>query len=471
MIFDELVERFEQNDRGITHLLAARHGQIVGEWYRPHRSRTIPHMLHSATKSFVSTGVGIAVDEGRLSLEDKFVDFLTAEQVRTAQPGIERLTIADLLTMRTGHAEGTSGVVWRNLRTSWIDAYLQVPITGTPGESFIYSSGTSHMLSMCLHKATGMPADEYLRPRLFDPLEFSAISWDKDPEGFCSGGNGLTTNILDFLKWGQLYLNGGVWAGRRLVSRDWVQTSLARHVDVGSLEWTGEAYVTGASADPAAGEGYGYQIWNRPHGAYASGVFGQYCVLVPEADAVVAVFSSMTSKESDPLSAELIDALRSDGFASFAAPFTDSLTADRVADAARYVSGMLAGEFASADQVTKLAFSIEHADAGPLLHVRGHDSSGAVEFTAGIEGDHETRSALGAPSLHHSYTEVTTSVARVKRRGPWWVEVLVDYPVTPFTDRFSFRLTTDGILRYGRSVNVNSQDTELDDAVLHRRDA
>ncbi|MFD5215497.1 serine hydrolase domain-containing protein [Microbacterium sp. NPDC058345] len=471
MIFDELVERFERQDRGITHLLAARNGRVIGEWYRPHRSRTTAHMLHSATKSFVSTGIGMAVDEGRLNLDDRLADFLTLEQVRSAQPGVELLTIADLLTMRTGHAEGTSGVVWRTLSTSWIDAYLQVPIAGTPGESFIYSSGTSHMLSMCLQKATGLPADEYLRPRLFDPLDFGTISWDRDPDGYCSGGNGLTMNVLDFLKWGQLYLNGGVWDGRQLVSREWVDASLARQVDVGSLGWTGDGYVAGASADPGAGEGYGYQIWNRPHGAYAAGVFGQYCVLVPEADAVVAVFSSMTSRESDPLSADLIEALRSEQFASFVAPFTGALTTDGVPDSARYVSGMLDGEFASPDETTKLMFSVEHRHSGALLHVQGHDRSGPVEFTAGIDADHEGRSAMGAPSLHHSYIEPTTSVARLTRRGPWWVEVLVDYPITPFVDRFSFRLSTDGLIRYSRSVNVNSQSTELAEVALHRRNA
>jgi CubicO group peptidase (beta-lactamase class C family) len=470
VIFDEIVRRFERQDRGITHFLAARGGRVVGEWYRPRRSRTTPHMLHSATKSFVGTGIGIAIGEGLLNLDDKLVDFLTAEQVRSAEPGIEQLTIADMLTMRTGHAEGTSGVVWRNLRTSWIDAYLRVPLTSTP-KSFIYSSGTSHMLSMCLHRATGMAADEYLTPRLFEPLGFAEVSWDKDPEGFCSGGNGLTLNILDFLKWGQLYLNGGAWAGTRIVSRDWVEASLARHVDVGSLTWTGDGYAAGASAGSDLGEGYGYQIWNRPHGAYASGVFGQYCVLVPEADAVVAVFSSMTSKESEPLSAELIDALRSDEFSSFSPPFEDALTTDDLTTPARFVSGMLNGDFASEDGKTRLVFSLERGEDGPLLHAAGHDAAGAVDFVAGIDRAHDRGGALGAPSLHHSYTEETRTAASVSRRGPWWVEALVDYPSTPFVDRFSFRLETDGVIRYRRSVNVNSQSTELPDIILRRSEA
>lgn len=467
MIFDEIVRRFERQDRGITHLLAARDGRVVGEWYRLRRSRTTPHMLHSATKSFVSTGVGMAVAEGRLSLEDRLMEFLTAKQRSLAKPEIGQLTIADLLTMRTGHAEGTSGVVWRNLGTSWIDAYLQVPFAATP-KAFIYSSGTSHMLSMCLQRATGVPADEYLRPRLFEPLGFAEVSWDRDPEGICSGGNGLTLNILDFLKWGQLYLEGGTWQGRQIVSRDWVEASLARHVDVGSLTWTGEGYGTGGQSDDDAGEGYGYQIWNRPHGAYASGVFGQYCVLVPEARAVVAVFSSMTSAESGPLSAEIIDGLCSEEFSSFSPPSTSALTAEDLPGTARYVSVMLAGSFTSEDAATRLTFSVEQGRGGEVLRVRGHDAAGPVDIAAGIDRDHESRAALGAPSLHHSYTEQTRAIAVATRRGPWWVEVTVDYPHTPFTDRLTFRLETDGVIRYGRSVNVNSQSTALADTVLHR---
>lgn len=469
MILDEIVHRFRREDRGITHLLAARGGRVVAEWYAPRRSRTTEHMLHSATKSFVSTGIGMAIDEGTMSLGDRLGDFLTAGQARRAKPEVARLTIVDLLTMRTGHADGTSGVVWRNLRTSWIDAYLQVPLAEAE-KSFIYSSGTSHMLSVCLQRATGLPADEFLMPRLFEPLGFSPISWDKDPDGFCSGGNGLTMNVLDFLKWGQLYLDGGQWAGRQLVSREWVEASLSRHVDVGSLAWTGDGYAAGESLGPGEREGYGYQIWNRPHGAYASGVFGQYCVLVPEADAVVAVFSSMTSKESDPLSAEIIDALRAESFASFTPPFEGALTAERPSSDADVVSGMLEGRFVSEDGGTDLSFSVTNGEGGAVLSISGRDAAGAVDVAAGIGREHARLGALGAPSLHHSYTEDTPAVGIVTRRGPWWLEAVIDYPVTPFVDRFTFRLESAGEIRYGRSVNVNSQSTGLADVALRRSD-
>jgi CubicO group peptidase (beta-lactamase class C family) len=467
VILDEIVQSFAQGDRGITHLLAARGGRVIGEWYAPLRSRTSPHMLHSATKSFIGTGIGLAIDEGRLSLEDRLVDFLTDAQVRGAEAGIEEITIADMLTMRTGHASGTSGVVWRNLRTSWIDAYLRVPVSGIPGKDFMYSSGTSHMLSVCLQKATGLPADEYLRARLFEPLGFAETTWDKDPEGYCSGGNGLSINVVDFLKWGQLYLDRGRWEGRQIVPAEWVDTSLARHVNVGSLVWTGDGFDAIETDDAEAGPGYGYQIWNRQGGAYADGIFGQYCVILPEADTVVAVFSSMMSKQSEPFSAAVINAARSAEMTAFVPPFSGTLTADADSDT-HVVAGILDGVFTSPDGDTSLSFSVESTENGALVSVRGHDSAGALDFAAGIGHQHESIVSLGAPSLHHSYTERTRAVGVLERRGPWSVEIVLTYPVTPFTDRFSFHLETDGVLRYNRSVNVNSQDTAVPDVVLRR---
>lgn len=468
MILDELIKTYAREDRGITHLLAVRDGRIVAEWYRPRRGRMSPHMLHSAVKSFVSTGIGMAVEEGKLALDDRLIDFLTPDQIENAVPGVEQLTIANMLTMRTGHREGTSGVVWRTLETSWVDAYLEVPITGTPGRDFMYSSGTSHMLSMCLQRATGLPADEYLQPRLFEPLKFSTVTWDRDPDGICSGGNGLTINILDFVKWGQLYLNGGVWNGRRIVDKGWVDASLARHVDVGSLVWTGDGFGADSTTPPGEGEGYGYQIWNRPGGNYASGIFGQYCVIVPEANTVVAVFSSMTSTESDPLSLDLIEASRSSAFARFAAPRADDLLLEDAPGDADTIAAMLTGTFLADDGETKLAFKLIDAPAGTALRVSGHDPAGALDFTAGIGHVHDYLGPLGSPSLHHSYTQVTPAFASVERVGPWSLNARVTYPVTPFEDHFSFVLETDGVVTYSRRVNVNSQSTALSEVTLRR---
>lgn len=468
MILDELVKTYARGDRGITHLLAVRDGRIVAEWYRPGRRRMSPHMLHSAAKSFVSTGIGMAVEEGKLTLDDRLVDFLTRDQVEKAVPGVEQLSIGNMLTMRTGHREGTSGVVWRTLDTSWVDAYLQVPITGTPGRDFVYSSGTSHMLSMCLQRATGLPADEYLQPRLFEPLEFSKFTWDRDPDGISCGGNGLTINVLDFVKWGQLYLNGGEWNGRRIVGEDWINASLTRHVDVGTLVWTGDGFGSDNTTPPGEGEGYGYQIWNRPGGSYASGIFGQYCVIVPEANTVVAVFSSITSKEADPLSLDLINASRSSAFGCFTAPLTDNLLPGDEPGDAEAISAMLTGTFVSDDGGTALAFEVIETPGGAALRVQGHDRAGALEFTAGMGHAHHFVGPLGSPSLHHSYTEVTPAFASLERVGPWSVEVRVTYPVTPFEDQFSFTLQTDGVVTYSRRVNVNSQGTGLPEVALRR---
>jgi len=410
----------------------------------------------------------MAMEEGILSMDDKLFDFLTDEQKTVAVPGAEQLTLTHLLTMRTGHREGTSGVVWRNLKTSWIEAYLQAPITGTPGKDFMYSSGTSHMLSMILQKSTGLPIDEYLRPRLFEPMGLSDFTWDKDPDGICSGGNGLTLDVLDFLKWGQLYLNKGRWNGQQLVPEHWVLDSMKRHVDVGSLVWTGEGFGLDGSTKPGEGEGYGYQIWNQPGGSYASGIFGQYCVVIPETNTVIAVFSSMTSKESGPLSYDLIAAGRNKEFTSFEAPLCTTLDLESAQTPVSIAAAQFTGTFESIDGNTSLSFEIVSTSNGPALRASGTDEAGHVDFTAGIGFTQSYMGRLEAPSLHHSYVQDTQVLATATHVGPWSFEVEVSYPVTPFEDHFSFVLATDGALQYKRHVNVNSQGTGLPSTVLHR---
>lgn len=467
MILDEIVRSYNDGDRGITHLVAARDGQVIAEWYRHPVGRESPHMLHSATKSFVSVAIGMALDEGALSRDDKLVDYLRPEQVAIAAPGVEDITVAHMLTMRTGHQMGTSGVAWRKLDTSWVDDYLRVPITGTPGKDFIYSSGTSHMLSMVLQKATGLPADEYLRPRLFDPLEFGFVSWDRDPDGICSGGNGLTINVVDFLKWGQLLLDRGVWNGKRILSESWVTESLTRHVDVGGLVWTGNGYGAADDAAPGEGEGYGLQVWHYPGGNYASGIFGQYCVIVPETNSVVAVYSSLSSKDANSLSVSLIDALGDERYASFVPGLSGGFGLDEELSDAAALYAAAGGTFESGDGKTRLRFTIDEPGA-TVLTVQGRDATGEVEFSAGLGHDHEFAGPLAAPSLHHSYTEHTRGLGRLTRRGPWWFEAKLVYPTTPFVDRYTFELINDGTLRYSRAVNVNSQSTSIDEVTVTR---
>jgi CubicO group peptidase (beta-lactamase class C family) len=134
------------------------------------------------------------------------------------------------------------------------------------------------MLSAIVQKTTGQTVVEYLKPRLFDPLGIEDPQWDANPEGITLGGYGLHVRTEDIAKFGQLYLQKGQWNGKPLISADWVALATSKQVSNGS--------------DPTKDwdQGYGFQFWRSRHNAYrGDGKDGQFCIVLPEQDAVIAI--------------------------------------------------------------------------------------------------------------------------------------------------------------------------------------
>jgi len=135
-----------------------RGGAVIaeGSWwpYGPARR----HMMHSATKSFLSAGVGLALSEGRFALEDRVVSFFPDELPTAVSANLARMTVEDLLTQTSGHAQGASGSIWRGIATSWIAEFFKIPVVYAPGSTFKYTSANSFMLSAILSRTTGQTA-------------------------------------------------------------------------------------------------------------------------------------------------------------------------------------------------------------------------------------------------------------------------------------------------------------------------
>ena len=102
------------------------------------------------------------------------------------------MTVEDLLTMRTGHASMTSGSVWRPIKTSWVAEFFKIPVVYQPGTKWVYTSAATYLLSAIVTKTTGQPVADYLKPRLFDPLDISGYQWPVGPENISPGANGLS---------------------------------------------------------------------------------------------------------------------------------------------------------------------------------------------------------------------------------------------------------------------------------------
>lgn len=261
---------------GGTHTcLVLRRGKVICEAeYAPYSLRRW-HVTHSMCKSVTGAAVGMLIGEGLLSLDDHVCDLFPEKCSLLTSRRMRAVTVRHLLSMRSGVSFREAGSV---LEGDWVKAFLDADVLFEPGEAFDYNSMNSYMLSAIVQKKTGEKLTDYLRPRLFEPLGFGDVAWETCPQGIVKGGWGMYVYLEDMAKLGQLYLQKGVWRNadgteRRLVSEEWIAASAT-------------VYST-----TEKGEEYGYQLW--PHtadGIYLfNGMFGQYVVVAPALELVVAV--------------------------------------------------------------------------------------------------------------------------------------------------------------------------------------
>lgn len=261
-------------------LMVLRRGQVIAEgWWNPYAADR-RHLLFSLTKSFTSTAIGLAIGEGRLGLDDPVVKFFPG--VAPAKPSrhLAALTVRHLLTMSTGRLTDSTGDGMSDPQGDWVRGFFRRPWLEAPGQPFVYDTGASHVLGAIVHKVTGEDLRDYLTPRLFKPLGIETPDWETDPLGRRTGGFGLSLSTEDIAKFGQLLLQRGQWQGKTLVSGDWVDLATSKQVD-------NAQFAPSQSADNRTG--YGFQFWQCRHDAYrADGAFGQFCVVLPAHQTVVA---------------------------------------------------------------------------------------------------------------------------------------------------------------------------------------
>ena len=262
-------------------LMVLRHGQVVAEgWWDPYRPEFI-HTLFSLSKSFTSTAIGIAIHEGRLNLDDKVISFFPDAVPDEPDWRLDAMRISDLLSMSTGHhGEDMRAFSFFDSAAPLPEVFLQIPVTHKPGTHFFYNTPATYMCSAILQEVTGQKLLDYLRPRLLDPLGIVEATWSEDAQGIAHGGFGLSVTTESIARFAQLYLQQGVWEGRQLLPADWVARATARQTSNGS------------DPDNDWDQGYGYQFWRSRHGSYrADGAVGQFALVLPEQDAVVAITS------------------------------------------------------------------------------------------------------------------------------------------------------------------------------------
>jgi hypothetical protein len=165
---------------------------------------------------------------------------------------------------------------------NWVKGFLELPVEHEPGTHFLYNTGASYMLSAIVQELTGMTVLDYLQTRLFVPLGIEGATWGTCPRGISLGGFGLSVKSEDIARFGQLYLQKGMWRGQQILPAAWVEEATARQVP------------NAPNDNPDWEQGYGYQFWRCRHGAYrGDGAFGQFCIVIPDRDAVLAITSGV----------------------------------------------------------------------------------------------------------------------------------------------------------------------------------
>ncbi|KAA2245757.1 serine hydrolase [Chitinophaga agrisoli] len=255
-----------------------RHGKVVAEgWWNPFAQEFV-HSLYSLSKSFTSTAIGFLVKEGKLDINTPVISFFPKEVPANPSENLQAMTVKNLLTMNTGHETDTMPVMGSSTKP-WTQAFLEHPVVFKPGTHFLYNTGATYMLGAILHTITGQTLEQYLAPRLFQPLEITGYDWETSPQGLNTAGYGLRVKTEDIAKLGQLYLQQGQWMGKELLPASWVKDATSHQTDsqVNNGDWS---------------QGYGYQFWRCTHNAFrGDGAFGQYCIVMPDKDAVLAVTS------------------------------------------------------------------------------------------------------------------------------------------------------------------------------------
>ncbi|MEV1065629.1 serine hydrolase domain-containing protein [Streptomyces sp. NPDC050263] len=262
-------------------LMILRHGRLVAAgWWAPYTPDRL-HLLYSLSKSFTATAAGFALAEGLIGLDDPVLSYFPELDADITDPRSRAMLVRHVAAMASGHEAETYERAHALDPDDLVRGFLLLPPDRDPGTVFAYNQPATYTLAAILRRVTGQPLTAYLRPRLLDPLGIGEVAWQTGRSGHELGFSGLHATTDAIARLGQLYLDEGVWEGERLLSPEWVAEATRAHIATASG--------TPDDADrPDWARGYGFQFWRSRHGYRGDGAYGQFCLVLPEQDAVIA---------------------------------------------------------------------------------------------------------------------------------------------------------------------------------------
>lgn len=290
--FDAYCDAIGERQQNVQSIMVVQHGKVIYEKWMNGGAPDVPHVLNSVSKTFTSIAVGFAIDEGLFGLDDKVVDIFPDKLPAEVSDNLKAMTVRSLLTMSCGHDPAPSGYPVLNDNPAdfdWVERFLQHPVAHEPLTFFCYNSVGTYMLSAIVQKYTGKKVVDYLQEHLFGPLDIDYPQWKLSPQGICCGGWGLFLKTEDLAKTGLCLLQDGKWNGEQVIPGWWVKEMSSRQVDNSN---------TGSTIDWV--QGYGFQMWRCTHNAFrADGANGQYILVIPEKDAVVAITADLGNMQAE----------------------------------------------------------------------------------------------------------------------------------------------------------------------------
>jgi Beta-lactamase len=257
------------------------------KWHPYYQGQPV-HTLQSVTKSVSATVIGAAMAQGKIGpVSLPLLSFFSDYDLSKVDARLRKATLADLLTMRSGiewhesdrPLDETNTTLQLEKSADWIRFTLAQPMDAQPGAKWVYNSGGSALMAEIIRKTTGQHIDAYARQHVFGPIGISSFHWKKTPTGHPDTEGGLYLAAQDLARIGWLYVNDGVWNGRRILPAGWARESTQRHVDRVNQ----------------GGAGYGYQWWRPDRRGVevwaGNGFGGQHLLIMPQYN-VVAVINS-----------------------------------------------------------------------------------------------------------------------------------------------------------------------------------
>ncbi|NKB70067.1 MAG: serine hydrolase [Candidatus Latescibacteria bacterium] len=359
--------------------LLVRRNKIAAEGYWAPWSAQRKHRMYSVSKSFVSLAVGMMIDEGKLSLDDRVAQYFPDKLPEKLHPWLAASTVRDLLTMSTAH----SSTSYTRNDPDWVSTFFNRQPSHPPGTIFSYDTAATVVLTATVERLAGMPFLDYMRPRFLDPIGFSADAWCiRTPEGVSWGGSGVVCTLRDLAKVALACMDGGLWGGKRVLPEQYLSEATAKQID-----------------NSIRGNcGYGYQIWRDPENGFSfRGMGSQYAICFPDKEFL---FTCMSDTQGAPAGSPIPAVMREEIYPHLAdAPLPEDSDAHaELADKIEQLAVLpIPGrpETGTASQVDGAWYALEDNPMGiTRMRLSFKDDQGTWEYTNG-QGDNMLQFGIG----------------------------------------------------------------------------